>query len=145
MTTLFGGELLATALQTGTPARLVLADAEPDLRFLTRFHLESDGRFEVVGEAGDGEEAVAMAQALQPHAAVLDMTLPLIGGLEAVPLIKDAVPGIAVALYSARLAERTATRALALGALYMDIAELPHVGQILTESITGSGDWRHEP
>lgn len=144
MTTLFGGERLVTALQTGTPARLMLADAEPDLRFLTRYYLEHDGRFEVVGEAGDGEEAVTMAQVLQPHAAVLDMTLPLIGGLEAVPLIKDAVPGIAVALYSARLAERTSTRALALGALYMDIAELPHAGQILTDGIARSGDWRHK-
>ena len=135
---------LAAVLESGSRARLVLADAEPDLRFLTRFHLENDGRFEVVGEAGDGEEAVAMAQTLQPHAAVLDMTLPLIGGLEAVPLIKDAVPGIAVALYSASLSEQARTRALALGALYMDIAELPHAANILTASVTRNGDWSDE-
>ena len=135
---------LAAVLESGSRARLVLADAEPDLRFLTRFHLENDGRFEVVGEAGDGEEAVAMAQTLQPHAAVLDMSLPLMGGLEAVRLIKDAVPGIAVALYSAWLSEQARTRALALGALYMDIAELPHTANILTASVTRDGDWSEE-
>ena len=46
-------------------ARVVLVDDEPDIVFLARTLFERDGRFDVVGEAGDGEQAVRLAEHLQ--------------------------------------------------------------------------------
>ena len=98
-------------------ARVVLVDDEPDIVFLARMLFESDGRFDVVGEAGDGEEAVRLAQRLQPEAVLLDILMPGMDGWEALPLIRRVAPETAVVVVSA-LGHRqdVAERATTLGA-----------------------------
>ena len=55
--------------------------------------LNADPRFNVVGEAGSGEEAVEMVKQLRPNVVTMDINLPGINGIEAVQLIKKCSPG----------------------------------------------------
>lgn len=72
--------------------RTVVVEDMPELRALIRRALERSGRFVVVGEAGDGHQGVATATALRPDVTVLDLIMPVMDGLEALPLIRAAVP-----------------------------------------------------
>jgi DNA-binding NarL/FixJ family response regulator len=101
---------------TPHPYRVVLADDVPQLRGLLRLLLERSGRFVVVGEAKNGREAVEVAQREQPHLTLLDLSMPVMDGLEALPLIRSAVPACAVVVLSGFDAERMADTALAAGA-----------------------------
>src|SRR3954462_1391768 len=110
----------------GARATVILVDDEPDIVYLARTLFERDGRFEVVGEARDGEEAVRLAQQLQPHAVLLDTLRPGMDGWEALPLIRRVAPSTAVVVVSA-LGRRqdVAERATALGAAaYVEKARL---------------------
>src|SRR5438270_4125158 len=111
---------------TEARARVVLVDDEPDIVYLARTLFESDGRFDVVGEAADGEEAVRLAQHLHPDAVLLDILMPGMDGWEALPLIRRVAPEAAVVVVSA-LGRRqdVAERATALGAAaYVEKAKL---------------------
>lgn len=106
--------------------RVVLVDDEPDIVFLAKLLFESDGRFEVVGEAGDGAEAVRLAQELQPEAVLLDILMPGMDGWEALPLIRRVAPATAVVVVSALgRRQNVAERAELLGAAaYVEKARL---------------------
>lgn len=96
--------------------RILIADDFQDVRMLLRLQLQRTGRFEVVGEAANGEEAVARATELQPDVVLLDMSMPRMDGLEALPLIRDAVPGVHVLVLSGFDEGSMAQRAIELGA-----------------------------
>ena len=57
--------------------------------------------FEIVGQGADGADAVALAKQLEPDLVLMDLRMPVLGGLEAARLIKDACPAIQVVLLSA--------------------------------------------
>ena len=80
--------------------RVLLADDLPQIRTMLRRGLEKDGRFEVLGEAGDGNEAVAMATQMKPDAMVLDLGMPNLNGLEAIPHILAASPHTKIVVLS---------------------------------------------
>lgn len=82
------------------PIRLLLVDDNADLRFLVRTAVEARGGFEVVGEADDGRVGVERARALQPDLVVLDLDMPSMGGLEALPLLREASPESKVVVLS---------------------------------------------
>jgi len=73
------------------PLRVLLADDAPAVRQGVRGLLEREG-FEVVGEAGDGREAVQLAEALSPDVAILDLSMPQLNGLEAAREIQQVCP-----------------------------------------------------
>jgi DNA-binding NarL/FixJ family response regulator len=82
------------------PIRLLLVDDNEDLRFLVRTAVEARGGFEVIGEASDGRVGVELASSLQPEVVLLDLDMPAMGGLEALPLVRDAAPGSKVIVLS---------------------------------------------
>lgn len=82
------------------PARVVLADDTPDIRLLLRLALERTGNFEVVGEARDGLEALEVVANLRPDAVVLDLAMPKMDGLEALPGIRERSPATKVLVLS---------------------------------------------
>ena len=57
--------------------------------------------FPVVGEAGDGAEAIDRARELQPDLVLLDLTMPGMGGLEALPKVRAAAPACEVVVLTA--------------------------------------------
>ena len=64
-------------------ARIVLADDQPLVRAGFRMILEAEDDIDVAGEAGDGEEAVAVTRQLQPDVVLMDIQMPKVDGLEA--------------------------------------------------------------
>ncbi len=64
--------------------RLLIADDQPLMRAGFRAVLEATGEMEVVGEAGDGLEAVAAARALRPDVVLMDVRMPNLDGIEAI-------------------------------------------------------------
>lgn len=86
---------------TSTTTRVLLVDDNPDIRLLVRIGLESDGGFEVVGEACDGAEAVEAVRATCPDAVLLDLAMPVLDGFQALPLLKAACPTARVVVFSA--------------------------------------------
>ncbi|MCU1487109.1 MAG: two-component response regulator [Actinomycetia bacterium] len=80
--------------------RTLLVDDVEDIRALLRILMEQDGRFDVVAEAADGEEAIALAAEHQPDVVVLDLAMPVMDGLTALPALREAVPQVKVVILS---------------------------------------------
>jgi CheY-like chemotaxis protein len=107
--------------------RVLLVDDLSDIRLVMRLLLEADGRAEVVGEAIDGAEAVRLAAELHPDAIVLDLRMPGMDGVTALPLIRDASPGTVVVALSALPVGPMTDRAIDLGATYVRKPDLRRV------------------
>jgi PAS domain S-box-containing protein len=95
--------------------RVLLADDYTDLRELMRFQLEHAG-YVVIGEATDGQEAVDMARILAPDVIVLDLAMPRLDGLQALPTIRETSPGSKVIVVSGFANDLMEGRALDAGA-----------------------------
>lgn len=80
--------------------RVLLVDDVVDVRRLVRTTLRLRGGFDVVAEAGDGAEAVHLAETLQPDIVVLDLGLPDIAGREVLSRIRERSPGSSVVVFS---------------------------------------------
>jgi two-component system, chemotaxis family, chemotaxis protein CheY len=109
-----------------------LWDDVPAIREIVRLALEEDLAVRVVGEAGDAEPALREICSLQPDVVVLDLAMPGMDGLEALPLIRDLAPDACVVVLSGFSADRMAAVALAHGASHYvekgdDLAELRRV------------------
>lgn len=81
--------------------RVVVVDDAPDIRMLVRIFLEQRADLEVVGEAGDGIEAIDVAAATVPDVIVLDVDMPRMDGVTAIPEVRRVAPGVAIVMYSA--------------------------------------------
>jgi DNA-binding NarL/FixJ family response regulator len=78
--------------------RVVLVDDMVELRAMIRATLERSGHFAVVGEAGDGREAIEVAGTEQPDLVLLDISMPVMDGLEALPHLRRAAPEATVVM-----------------------------------------------
>src|SRR4051794_25259677 len=102
---------------SGSPIRVVAIDDSEDLLFLVRDALERSGQFAVVAEAGDGEEGIAAVRAHRPELVLLDILMPVMDGLHALPVIREECPDAVVVMLSALGdASGMPQKAMALGA-----------------------------
>ncbi|HYY63804.1 MAG TPA: response regulator transcription factor [Gaiellaceae bacterium] len=95
--------------------RVLIVDDHP----LTRDALAAlltQHEFSVVGTAADGEQAIAEARELQPDLILLDLSMPGIDGLEALPLLREAAPGCEVVMLTASVAEENLLASIRAGA-----------------------------
>jgi DNA-binding NarL/FixJ family response regulator len=76
--------------------RLLIADDHPVFRQGLRAMLDSTEEFEVIGEAAEGDEAVAKALELQPDVVLMDLRMPGLNGIDATRRILEAQPGIGI-------------------------------------------------
>lgn len=80
------------------PVRVLLADDTADLRVLVRLALEAAGGFEIIAEAADGLEALRLTEQHAPDLAVVDVAMPLLGGLQAIPEMRRLAPAMHIAV-----------------------------------------------
>jgi PAS domain S-box-containing protein len=99
-----------------TAPTIVIVDDAPDVRSVLRTRLRVSGAFDVVGEAADGMQAVAVAAEQQPTVMLLDVSMPVMDGLEALPRIREVSPLTRVVLFSGFEEQGLVDRARALGA-----------------------------
>ena len=96
--------------------RILLADDHTLVRQGLRKLLEERPDWEVVAEAGDGREAVRLAEQHKPDVAILDVAMPLLNGIEATRQITKRVPGTHVLVLSMHADEAYVTQILQAGA-----------------------------
>ena len=80
--------------------RVVIADDLEQMRQLLTLLFERDPRFEVVGTASDGQEAVALAEQLEPDVVLLDLMMPNKSGLQACREIRERLPATRIVILS---------------------------------------------
>jgi DNA-binding NarL/FixJ family response regulator len=95
---------------------IYLCDDVPELRQLLRIILEEDPGLRVVGETGDAQVGIEEIAELQPNVVLLDLSMPGMDGLEALPLIRRAAPGTSVIVFSGFTEDRMASLVLERGA-----------------------------
>ena len=101
--------------------RVFLVDDVSELRLLLRIELEEDPEIEVVGEASNGREGVEGVAETQPDLVLLDLSMPTMDGLEAIPLMRERAPGARLVVLSGHEAGRVSLEALGQGATrYLD-------------------------
>jgi two-component system, NarL family, response regulator NreC len=96
--------------------RILLADDHTVVRKGLRLLLESQPEFQVVAEAANGREAVALAEEHRPDVAVMDIAMPLLNGSEAARQITAKLPATAVVILSMHSDEAYVLKALKAGA-----------------------------
>ncbi|MGH2698366.1 MAG: response regulator transcription factor [Actinomycetota bacterium] len=96
--------------------RVLLCDDMQQMRLLLRTEMSLEPDIEVVGEASNGAEAVRLARESQPDVVVLDLAMPVMDGLEALPHIREVAPEARVIMLSAHGAAEMGARAVAAGA-----------------------------
>ncbi len=104
--------------------RVLIADDHAVVRQGLRTFLALQAEIEVVGEAADGEEAVAAAERLQPDVALMDLVMPRLGGIEAIRRIRELSPSTRVIVLTSFVDEDRmipAVRAGAAGYLLKDV------------------------
>ena len=100
----------------GSRPRVLVVDDNDDIRRLLRTKLTRGGEYEVIGEAADGQEAIEQAIELKPDVVLLDLAMPVMDGLQALPHILAGVPRTRVIVLSGFDHMTMEPRALAAGA-----------------------------
>jgi two-component system nitrate/nitrite response regulator NarL len=95
--------------------RVYICDDSPEYRMLLRIVLADAGAV-IVGEGADGREALEGAAATDPSIVLLDLNMPGVSGLEALPALREALPGVKIVVLTTSKATETEQAAMELGA-----------------------------
>jgi DNA-binding NarL/FixJ family response regulator len=96
--------------------RVLVVDDAANLRELLTVLLDVEDDFEVVGTAADGVQALDRASALEPDIVLLDLAMPVMDGLQALPGLRERLPNARIVIFSGFEHEALAREALAAGA-----------------------------
>lgn len=121
--------------------RILLADDHPVVRIGVRNMLQSEPSFEVVGEVGDGDEAITETLELLPDILLLDLYMPRLPGLEAMRAIMSGSPSVKIVLLTSTITTQQIIEALQIGARGIVLKDA--VAEHLTSAIKAviSGDY----
>lgn len=99
------------------PIRILITDDHGVVRQGLRMFLSTDPAFEVVGEAENGERAVALARELSPDVVLMDLLMPVMNGIEATQEIRSGLPEVEVIALTSVLEDASVTGAVRAGAI----------------------------
>jgi DNA-binding NarL/FixJ family response regulator len=85
--------------------RILIADDSPMIRKLVRQCFESQPEWEVCGEAENGKEAIEKAKELSPNVIILDLSMPIMSGLEAAAVLNKLMPAVPIVLFTSFIAK----------------------------------------
>jgi len=105
--------------------RILICDDHLLFREGLKSILERESRFEIVGEASDGKQAVERAKQLQPDVILMDISMPLLKGFEATRRIKKLLPNVKVLILTVYDDEDLVTLCLNAGALGYLVKDSP--------------------
>jgi len=112
------------ASKTRGQVRVFICDDVAELREITRIALEDEPDLHVVGESGNAAAGIARIEEVRPDVVLLDLSMPGMDGLEAIPLILERSPHSGILVFSGFGAERMGEQCLKLGAdMYMEKGE----------------------
>ncbi len=80
--------------------RILVVDDVPAIRRSLRFYLEQDGGLVICGEAENGKMAIDRVQELRPDVVILDLSMPVMNGLDAARAIKAIAPGTHILMFT---------------------------------------------
>lgn len=104
-----------SASASSRPRRVVIIDDTQDLRELLKLALLRGG-FDVVAEAGDGRAGIEVVRETRPDVVLLDLAMPVMDGIEALPTIRRLCPAAKIVVLSGFGAQQMSARAVAAGA-----------------------------
>ena len=123
-----------------SPIRLLLVDDHPVVRDGLRGMFANEVRFEIVGEAGSGNEAVAKAAALQPDVVLMDLRMPDGDGVEAIRKIKERGLDSRVLVLTTYDTERDVLPAIEAGATGYLLKDTPRPELLSAVEATARGE-----
>jgi DNA-binding NarL/FixJ family response regulator len=129
------------AHEADRPVKVLVADDHRLMREGTAALLRTDPRVEVVGMASNGREAVALAHSRAPDVVVLDLEMPVLGGIEACATIRGRHPDVEVLILTVSENEPDVWAALRMGAAGYLLKDMPPAE--LVEAVLDAG--RGEP
>ena len=119
--------------------RVLLADDHTMLRQSLRRALTENG-LDVVGEAGDGEDAARLAIELQPDVVLMDVSMPVLDGVEATRVIRDRAPAVQVVILTMHADKGVLDRAIRAGAVGYLVKDCTMEEVVRTVQQAASGD-----
>jgi DNA-binding NarL/FixJ family response regulator len=123
-----------------SPIRLLLVDDHPVVRDGLRGMFANEERFEIVGEAGSGNEAVSKAAALQPDVVLMDLRMPEGDGVEAIRRIKERGRDSRVLVLTTYDTERDVLPAIEAGATGYLLKDTPRLELLNAVEATARGE-----
>lgn len=126
---------------TNESIRILLVDDHEVVRAGLRRMLESEPGFEIVAEADSGEEAYRMIAALQVDVAVIDLSMPGMGGIEPIRRMRGRRPEVKILVFSIHESAGFAQRALSAGAEGYLTKASPAAA--MTEAVRAVAEGRH--
>jgi two-component system chemotaxis response regulator CheY len=101
----------------GTAIRVMAVDDSPITRKMIKKALEPEG-FEIIGEAGNGRDAVELYNKIKPDVITMDVTMPIMDGLQAAQVIKEQNPAQKIIMLSAMSDQDIVAEAQAWGIVH---------------------------
>jgi DNA-binding NarL/FixJ family response regulator len=95
--------------------KVLLVDDSAAVRRIVRILLEDNAGFEVCGEAENGREGIEKAQELRPDLIVMDLTMPVMNGMDATRAIRHIMPSVPIVLLSGQSDLLTLNEARSIG------------------------------
>jgi DNA-binding NarL/FixJ family response regulator len=117
--------------------RVAVADDTPDMRLLLRVAMDDRPELELIGEATNGQEAIDLAAALRPDLLVLDVAMPVLDGLQALPKLAVVAPDTRVVILSALPAAEHSSLARDAGAAAY-VEKTASIGVLIDELLRGA-------
>jgi DNA-binding NarL/FixJ family response regulator len=95
--------------------KILIVDDSPPIRHLLRFFIEHNTDWQVCGEAENGQIAVQKVTELQPHVVILDLSMPVMNGLDAAREISRVDPDVRMVMFTMHISEQLRQEAQAAG------------------------------
>src|SRR5260370_18792460 len=108
---------------------ILIADDNLNIRYLLRVFVETRTGFKVCGEAVNGTDAIEKAQQLQPELVLLDLSMPLMTGIEAAPVLKRMLPQTKIILFTLH-ADNIPKSIIALTSIDLTLSKAEGLGEL---------------